>query len=340
MHVQIRPAVRPCHHPSRRLRVLSAVLAAAMLTAPAVAAAERLRIAVPRTPVSLPLFVAAQRGYFRDEGLDVQIDDCIGGLRCLRRLLDGQAEFAATSEMPVVLHAFERGDVAILATIATSSDNLKLLARTASGVTRGEQLDGKNVGVIVNTAGQYMLETHLYNIGVDPRRVNMVPIQAEDMLAALRSGRVDAVCVWEPYAWQALQSAEPVALLLPFSGGYIETFNLVASRSRFGRDDALLEHLLRAIDRAESAIQADPAAAQATLARHLGVDQRFVDSVWHGLAFRLSLEQSLITTMESESRWAQREGHVAAGGSRPNVLTLIYPAPLKAIRPAAVGTGN
>jgi len=337
MHAQTRPALR---RPATRLqRALCAVLAAMLLGAPAAVMAERLRIAASRTPVSLPLYVAAQRGYFRDEGLDVQLDDCIGGQRCLRRVLDGQADFAATSEMPVVLHAFERGDVAILATIANASDNLKLLARKASGVTRGEQLSGRNVGVIINTAGQYMLETHLFNIGVDPRRVNMVPMQAEDMLPALRDGRVDAVCVWEPYAWQALQSAEPVALRLPFSGGYIETFNLVAPRSRFGRDDALLEHLLRAIDRAESTIQADPAAAQATLAKHLGVDQRFVDWVWHGLSFRLSLEQSLITTMESEARWAQREGHVV-GGSRPNALTLIYPGPLKAIRPAAVGTGN
>src|SRR5262249_49147312 len=146
-----------------------------------------------------------------------------------------------------------------------------------------------------------------FSIGVDPRRVHMVPMQAEDMLPALRGARVDAIAVWEPYAWEALQGADPVAVHLPVSG-YIETFNLVAPRSRFGRDDALLAHLLRALDRAEGAIQADPAAAQAVLVKRLGVDPRFVDWVWHGLSFRLSLEQSLLTTMESEARWAQREG--------------------------------
>jgi len=337
MHAQIRPVVRPRRFAPRLLRALSVALTATLLAAPA--AAERLRIAVSRTPVSLPLYVAAERGYFREEGLDVAIEDCIGGQRCLRRLLDGQAEFATSSEMPVVLHAFERGDAAILATLSNSSDNLKLLARRGSGVVRSEQLDGKTVGVIAATAGHYMLETHLFSIGVDPRRVRLVPMQAEDMLAALRSARVDAVAVWEPYAWEALQGADPVAVHLPVSG-YIETFNLVAMRSRFGRDDALLARLLRALDRAESAIQADPTAAQAVLVKRLGVDPRFVDWVWRGLSFRLSLEQSLITTMESEARWAQREGHVPAGRPRPNVLTLIYPGPLKSVRPAAVGTGN
>src|SRR3954469_12367405 len=62
MPVHSRPAAR-----LRRLaHALAAALVATMFAAPA--AAERLRIAASRTPVSLPLYVAAERGYFRDEG--------------------------------------------------------------------------------------------------------------------------------------------------------------------------------------------------------------------------------------------------------------------------------
>ncbi|MBC7662506.1 MAG: NrtA/SsuA/CpmA family ABC transporter substrate-binding protein [Caulobacter sp.] len=314
-------------------------LAALAWLAPTAAAAEPLRIAASRAPVSLPLYVAQQRGFFADEHLEVAITDCIGGTRCLRPVLGGKAGLPTTSEMPVVLQAFAHADVAILATVAHATDNLKLIARKASGITRSEQLAGRKVGVIAGTASQYLLETHLLNVGVDPHGVTLVPMQAEDTVAALASGRIDGLAVWEPFGYAALHGVDAVGVRLPLSGGYIESYDLVGRRALFAaRDDALVR-LLRAVDRAEVFIQAHPAEAQAILREQVKLDQHFVDWVWGGLGFRLSLDQALLTTMEGEVRWAQREGHVA-GGARPNVLTLIHPGPLRAVRPGAVGTGG
>ena len=332
------PSAAATSRPAAPWRVAVAVAFAALLPA-AAGAADTLRIAATWAPVSLPLYVAQQRGFFADEHLDVVISDCIGGTRCLRQLLDDKADLATTSEMPVVLQAFKSADVAIIATIVHASDNLKLIARKASGVTRSEQLDGRRVGVIAGTSAQYELETHLLNVGVDPRHVAMVPLQAEETVAALQSGRIDAVAVWEPYGYAALRGAGAVGLRLPLSGGYIESYNLVTRRAPSAARDGEFVRLLRAVERAEQFIQDQPAAAQAILREQLKLDQHFVDWVWTGLGFRMSLDQSLVSTMEGEVRWAQREGHVP-GGVRPNVLTLIHAGPLKAVKPAAVGTGS
>ncbi len=323
-----------------RLRAAAALAWATLAwLAPGAAAAESLRIAAARAPVSLPLYVAQQRGFFADEHLEVAFTDCIGGTRCMRQALDDKVDLATTSEMPVVLHAFDHADVAILATIAHASDNLKLIARKASGVTRSEQLAGRKVGVTAGTAAQYLLETHLLNVGVDPQNVTMVPLQAEDTVAALRSGRIDGVAVWEPYGYAALHGAGAVGVRLPLSSGYIESYNLVGRAAVLARRDDALVRLLRAIGRAEEFIQAHPADAQAILRDQLKLDQGFVDWVWGGLAFRMSLDQALVSTMEGEARWAQREGHVAESG-RPNVLTLIHAGPLRRVKPGAVGTGG
>ena len=322
-----------------RATVALAWAALAWLAPSAAHAADALRVAAQRAPVSLPLYVAQQRGFFADERLEVAITDCIGGARCLRQVLDDKADLATTSEMPVVLQAFAHADVAILATMVHANDNLKLIARKASGVTRSEQLDGRKVGVSAGTAAQYLLETHLLNVGVDPQHVTMVPLLAEDTVAALRSGRVDAVAVWEPFGYAALHGVDAVGLRLPLSGGYIESYNLVGRQAQFVRRDDAMVRLLRAVERAEEFIRDHPAEAQAILRAQLKLDQRFVDWVWGGLGFRLSLDQALLTTMEGEARWAQREGHVAEG-ARPNVLTLIHAGPLKAVKPSAVGTGG
>jgi len=332
--------------PARRRAPVALALAAwalLALLAPARAAAadapESLRIAAARAPVSLPLYVAQQRGFFADEQLDVSFTDCIGGTRCLRQVLDDKAELATTSEMPVVLQGFAHADIAIVATVAHATDNLKLIARKASGVMRGDQLGGRRVGVIAGTAAQYLLEIALFDVGVDPRRVTMVPLQAEDAVQALRSGRIDAVAVWEPYGYAALHGPDAVGLRLPLGGAYIESYNLVGRRTVLARRGDAMARLLRAIERAEHFIVAEPAAAQAILRQQLKLDQSFVDWVWGGLAFRLSLDQALLSTMEGEVRWAQREGHVGAG-ARPNVLTLVHPGPLRAVNASAVGIGG
>jgi NitT/TauT family transport system substrate-binding protein len=296
-------------------------------------AAEALRIAASSAPVSLPLYVAQQRGFFADEHLDVSIADCIGGTRCLRQVLDDKADLATTSEMPVVLQGFAHVDIAIVATMAHATDNLKLIARKASGVTRGDQLGGRRVGA------QYLLEIALFDVGVDPRRVTMVPLQAEDAVQALRTGRIDAVAVWEPYGYAALHGPDAVGLRLPLGGAYIESYNLAGRGAVLARRGEAIARLLRAVERAERFIAAEPAAAQAILREHLKLDQDFVDWVWGGLAFRLSLDQSLLSTMEGEVRWAQREGHVAEGPP-PNVLTLLHPGPLRAVKASAVGIGG
>lgn len=337
-----RPRCAPPRTPVPRRRfaaLLAFALAALAWLAPGLARADALRIAASRGPLSLPLFIAQHEGYFAAERLDVTFLDCIGGRRCLRLVLDGKADVATSAEMAVVQESFAHADAAILATMVHASDNLKLVVRRGAGIARSEQLDGRRVGVIVGTTAQYQLELHLLAVGVDPRRVTMVPLQPEEIVAALKDDRIDAAVVWEPYAYTALHGADAVGLRLPLAGGYIENYSLVTRPALLAQREDAVVRLLRAVQRAEEFIQARPAQAQAILRERLQLDQGFVDWVWGGLAWRLSLDQALLSTMEGEVRWAQRERHVVEG-ARPNVLTLVHPGPLKAVRPAAVGIGG
>ena len=84
---------------------------------------------------------------------------------------------------------------------------------------------------------------------------------------------------------------------------------------------------------AQRFIVARPREAKEILKRRLALDEGFVAWVWKDLDYRLGLEQSLITTLEAEARWALREGHVAAGQAIPNYLRFVEPAPLRRAAP-------
>lgn len=316
-----------------RLRVLF-VAAAGLLLSPVLALAAPLTVAVALNPMALPLLVAQHEGLFAAEGLDVKVVDCVSGARCMKAMLDGEADVATVADTPIVFRSFERSDFCIIGTFATAPTDSKLLVRKDSGIDRPSQLAGRRIGMAVGTSGQFFLDSMLMMHGVEPRQIQVVNIAPEDMPQALASGRVEALSVWEPYAWRTVKAMKGGVQVVKAAGIYTVTFNLVTLRKLAGPRDADLAALLRAVDRAERFIQQQPQRAQRIMMDRLSGDQAFVDWVWPGLQFRLGLDQSLIKTLESEARWALREGYVS-GKQIPNYLGFVHAAPLKSVQPEA-----
>ena len=298
--------------------------------------ADTLTLAIARTPLSLPLYVAQAEGYFASAGLAPKIIDCVGGHQCLALVLDGSADIATASDSPVMFRSFERDDYVVIGTLASTSDDVKLVARKSAGIALPGNLRDKKVGVVRGSSSQFFLDSYLLWHGIDPKSVDSIWLQPDEMSAALRSGKVAAVAVWEPFAFDTLTALKDDAIVLPHSGVYALCFNLVARRRLAGARDAELVKLLRAVARAEAFIQHNPRQAQAILRQRLGVDQRFIDWVWPGLRFQLALDQSLVKTLETEARWAVREGHVE-GKTVPNYLHYLYTPPLREVDANAVG---
>lgn len=323
--------------PRRRRRGVAALALLGGLLLPLAAQAAELVLAVARTPLSLPVFVAEAQDYFRAEGVAVRSVDCVGGQACMKLMFGGSAQLATASDLPVMFNSFERSDYAVLATFVSATHDAKLIARGGSGIASARQLAGKRVATVPGSSAHYYLDAFLLYHGVDPALVTVVPLPADRMPEALRAGQVDAVAVYEPWAWLSRQAVgADAAVVLPNPRIYTLSFNLVADRRSIAAHDEELQRVLRALARAVRFIQEQPAAAQEVMKRRLQLDQPFVDWVWPHLDYRLGLDQSLVTTVEHEARWALREGHVPAGRAMPKVLNLLAPDTLRKAVPGAV----
>lgn len=297
--------------------------------------AESYVLALSRTPLALPFYVAESEGFFLAEGLALNINEVIGGHRSMQQLLDGRADFATSSEAVVMFSSFQRDDFVLLASFVTSADDVKVLVRGDSGIARVEHLVGRRIATVRASASNYYLDTLLLLHGVDPNSIKRIDLQPEVMATALQGKDVDAIVPWQPFAFRAERLVEG-ARTLADGGFYTLSFNLLVARKHVGvRDDDLLR-FLRALDRAQRFIAAEPARAQAILRVRLQLDQAYIDWLWPRYRYRLALDQSLLTTLESEARWARQEGHVTAKRS-PNYLGLIHSGPLRSLSPAAVG---
>lgn len=319
-----------------RTRVSRLVSAIVLGLAAAAGAAQELTIAVSRTPLSLPVFVAEAQKYFAEEGVAVVTRECIGGNRCIKLLLDGEVPLATASEMPVMFSSLSRSDFAIIATFVTSRRDVKLIARKSAGIATAADLSGKRIGTVKGTSAHYFLDLYLLFNAVDPNAVSLVALAPERIAVALRDGTVDAAAIWEPFANRSARALAGDGVVMPSARIYTTTFNLLASRKTITEREADLVKVLRALARAQRFIRAQPQQAQAILKQRLQEDQAYIDATWADYDFRLSLDQPLVSTLEGQARWAVREAQVPRDTRVPNYLQFVAPAPLRKAEPAAV----
>ena len=297
--------------------------------------AAPLTLAVSSGPVSLPIYVAESNGYFKDEGLELRLRECASGRECHRWLVDGAVDVATAAELVVATDTGTRHDLAIIATISTSSYQIKLVARRSAQIAEAPQVRGKRIGTVLGSSAQYFLDNWLVFNDIDPRSVDIVGLAPDRIVRALQDRAVDAVAIWEPLASSAALALGGDAVTFASPRVYTQHFNLVSSRPVIEHRDADIARLLRALLRAQRAIQADPAAARALLATRLHLAPALVSAVVENQDYRVRLDQSLVTTMQGEARWAAR----AASGVHPGVDVLRATAPEPLLRDDATAVG-
>jgi ABC-type nitrate/sulfonate/bicarbonate transport system substrate-binding protein len=294
-----------------------------------------IRVGVANTPLSTPFFVADKMGYFRDEGLDIVMIDCPSGGNCLKQMLDSKVQLATASDLPIMFRSFESVPFRILATFAISNNDVKLLTRKSAGIQSSRDLKGKRVALLRGSSGQYLLDLTLLAAGLDPRSATIVDVDVNRLSQAASDPQIDAFALFQPGAQQMSKLLGSEAFVIPIPRLYTLTFNLVTLRDRTGVTPDDLVKLLRALERAMDYIKAEPNASMRILQERFKMDASDIAELWPDFRFALSLNQSLIASLESAARWAIQEELVKARVV-PNYLEYIDVRPLKLLRPARV----
>ena len=300
------------------------------------ALAVPLNLAVSNGPVSLLIYVADSNGYFKGEGLDLNLVECSSGRNCLKLLTDGAVDVSTAADVVVAINSFARPDLAILGTLSASSHQIKLIARRSAGIASPEQVRGKRLATVRGTSAEYFLDSWLLFHGIEGHMVQHMYLPPDALGPTLQRKEADAVAIWEPLASQAVKLLGDDALALPNPRVYTQHFNLVSTRSGVAARRPDLLKVLRALAKAQQFIREQPDATMQMLARKLNLDSTAAQLQMKEEDYRLRLDQSLVTTLSSQLRWAVREGHVKASADLPNPLRLIEPALLREAAPSAV----
>ena len=242
-------------------------------TSPAVAVAQT-RVAIGQgalNATSVALWVAADRGYFRAHGIEVDLRSIRGGALATAALLSGEIMFASMA-LAQVVGPVSRG--ADLVAVANLVDRFAYRLVAAPPIRDAEGLKGRKVAIAtLSGAGYVAARLALRQLGLDPARdrITLVQIGGEyERLAALKAGTVDAA-VLAPALAVGLPA--PYQTLVDLSRDRLpwQHTSLVTRRALLRSSPQLVDAVLRAV--AEGAAFALDAgqkdAVKAVIARQL-----------------------------------------------------------------------
>ncbi len=286
--------------------------------------------------VTAPVWVAESKGYFLEEGLNIEIIGFDSGKASLESMLvDQDIDISTAAQTPIVFHSFSRNDFVIIAAMNFSDNDVKVLARQESGIASNSDLTGKKWGLTMGSTGQFFLDLFLTHNGVLYSEIEAIDFAPSELSQALIDGRVDAIVTWEPHILNAMNQLGQEALLLPSEGLYRVDFYFVTKIDTTLNNPEALERFLTAIHMAEQFISENEEEALDIVSERLRLDRESTALIWRDFNFQLILDQSILSSLEDEARWSIRSNLVDEKDV-PNYLNYVYSDALEAVKPQAV----
>ena len=192
----------------RRFTLLAAAAAAAAVAAPSLRAQGRLErnkisIAVGGKSAFyyLPLTISEQLGYFKAEGLNVEISDFAGGAKALQALVGGSADVVSGAyEHTINMQSKNQWIQAIVLMGRAPQIAMGVSTKALPNYKDVAELRGKRIGVSAPGSSTNMVSNLvLSRAGIKAGDVSYVGVgTSAGALTALRSGQIDAICNTDP----------------------------------------------------------------------------------------------------------------------------------------------
>ncbi|MBS4096732.1 MAG: ABC transporter substrate-binding protein [Sulfuricella sp.] len=300
-------------------------------------AATKVVTAAAINAYSGPFYIAAEKGFWKAEGLDVTEKYFASGRMCLDALLAGSADIITVAETPIVFAGFSGQNVVVVSTISSAKNDIKVIARKDHGINKPEDLRGKKVAMLFGATSEYFAGLFLNAYGISFKDINRVNLNPSDMPVALIKGDIDAYVIWEPFVYNAYQKlGDEKAIRFMRGDLYTLPFNMAVRKDFAERNPDTVERALRAVIKANEFINKHPDDAISIVSKRIGTDERVVKAIWSDYEFNVELSPLLLDALQREAKWAKEAGIAPATVAIPDYKVFIDARHLKKVAPSKV----
>jgi NitT/TauT family transport system substrate-binding protein len=157
-----------------------------------------------------PIFLGDKQGFFKDEGIQLDIQTASGGAAIVPGVVSGSFDFAFSNLISVMVAKDKGLDLKFVANGASTTgekgkDIGGVVVPAGSPITAAKDLAGKTVSVNnLSNIGDTTIKSVIEKGGGDPNSVKFVEVAFPDAPAALTNKQVDAAWILEPFLSKAV----------------------------------------------------------------------------------------------------------------------------------------
>ena len=186
-----------------------------------------------------PYYTALDKGWYREEGLDVRILRGAGSGDTVKRIAAGQGD-AGSADFSAIVGARANEDVAVRGIGAYyRRPPHSIFVRADSPIQTAKDLEGKSLAISVGNSHQTLFPLFAELAGFDGESVKWVTMDATAMGPSLVSGSVDAVPFFAVHEARinkiAQQQGTSIKVLLRFADYGLDMYSLTI----FARDEMI-----------------------------------------------------------------------------------------------------
>ena len=157
-----------------------------------------------------PIYLGDKQGFFKEEGLQLDIQTATGGAAIVPGVVSGSFDFAFSNLISVMVAKDKGLDLKFVANGASTTGEIGkdiggVVVPAGSDIQSAKDLSGKTVSVNnLSNIGDTTIKSVVEKDGGDPNSVKFVEVAFPDAPAALANKQVDAAWILEPFLSKAV----------------------------------------------------------------------------------------------------------------------------------------
>jgi len=179
------------------------------------AAQDKVTVASATAVTAVPVLIAAEKGFFRQEGLAVEVKRLAGGNETINALAANTVEFAESSHAQFISATAKSLPVAGIALVSRGFFGKMIAAPRNAALTDLKDYKGKRIGIQAATGVYTVFMMTLEKQGLDAKDFTISNVRVNDMPAVMQSDQFDAVVAWEPQAKRIVESGRGKEVITP-----------------------------------------------------------------------------------------------------------------------------
>lgn len=270
-----------------------------------------LRFGAQPYPLYSSVYVAYELGYLDEElnaiGASYVWNEFNSGPLVNEAVAAGEADMGFMADLPAIIAKSTGQPIEVVSNVAYGEKGLAVLVPQDSDISSVADLKGKKIAYATGSYAQHLLALLLDKEGLTLDDVESVNLGAADQPAALATGEVDAIVIWEQYI-SKLTSEGSAKVLADGTG--VKKGNMI---NYFVTDYAeahplVVEAYLKALNRADELIASDPETAAEAIADDFGVDKDLMVQILGNFTFTTMLEDDDIAEITAVKDFSLEAG--------------------------------